>query len=53
MNFSEMPYNGANNHTNSMYILGSIYLIFTARKQEKRLTEARKKLKKIFISSIM
>lgn len=27
---------------NSKYVLGSIYSIFTASKQEKRLTEARK-----------
>jgi len=46
MNFSERHYNGANNHVNSKYILDSIYLIFTAQKQEKTLIETRKMLRR-------
>lgn len=42
MNFGEMHCNGANNHMNSKYLLGSIYLIFTARKQGKKLQKPEK-----------
>ena len=51
MNFSEMNYNGANNHMNSKHVVGSIYLIFT-RKQEKILTEPEKYKGDFHVSSI-
>lgn len=52
MNFSEMHYNGANNHMNSKYVLGSIYLIFTARKQGEKLQKLEKCKGDFHVSSI-
>lgn len=51
MNFSEIHYGGANNQMNSKYVLGGIYLIFSAWKQRKNTAETRK-IKMIFLCFI-
>lgn len=42
MNFSEIHYGGVNNQMNSKYVLGGIYLIFSAWKQRRNTAETRK-----------